>query len=275
MAPRQTFLKKAANYYGADFFMAPFNDDTVSEINKYVSDGTDGQIPEVIKNISPDDTMYLINTVVFNADWLNRYYGNHTGAAVFTNVHGVEQPCTLMTSTEKYIGDDTTDGFIKYYSNTDIAFAALLPHEDININDYIGSLTAEKLNGLLTQESEDIAYCCMLKFGFRYSNDLSDELRAMGIEKAFTPDADFSRLSSADNPTFIRQITHDTFVNVNEKGTFAGAASVVKIMDGGGLPPKMVILDRPFVYCIFDTNTGIPLFIGTVMDMDGLEASED
>lgn len=270
MSPKKNFLSKAAKYYNADFFVAPFDEATLDEINNYVSESTNGNIPEVLKSIDPHEVMYLINTVTFDAEWEHIYYGEYKPVDEFTNVYGKNQPCTLMYSSEKYIGDENTDGFIKYYKDSDIAFAALLPYEDVNINDYIDSLTGEKLHGLLTQESDELCSGGMLKFGFKYENDLNDVLKVMGINKAFDKDADFTRLSSSDVPTYINDVTHSTYINVNEKGTFAGAATVVKMM-GGGSPEKMVWLDRPFVYCIFDTKTGIPLFIGTVMDMDGID----
>lgn len=272
MIPQKPFINKAARYYGADFFLAPFDNDTLNEINGYVSENTDGNIQQVLDSIDPDEVMYLINTVIFNADWENRYYGDHPADYEFTNVFGEKQPCALMGSTEKYIFDENTDGFVKNYANSDIAFAALLPHEDVNINDYIDSLTGEKLQNLLTQDSSEQAYCAMLKFGYSYENELKDELTAMGMETAFDKyNANFTKLNAAEVPTYINDVTHKTFINVNEKGTFAGAATVVKIMAGGGAPEKKIFLDRPFVYCLFDKNTGIPLFIGTVMDMSETE----
>ena len=143
--------------------------------------------------------------------------------------------------------------------------------ETVDINDYIDNLTGEKLNNLLTQESNEQALCKLLKFGFRYENNLKDELKAMGINEAFEKDADFTNLSLADSPTYINDVSHVTYVNVNEEGTLAGAGTIVSIIAGSGMPEKRVILDRPFVYCIFDTNTGIPLYIGTIMSMDDTE----
>ena len=272
MAPRKTFLNNAKKYYDADFYLAQFNEDTAKEMNKYVEDKTDGLIKDLVDKIDPNETIYLINTVTFNADWKNKYFGDHKPNATFINVYGEEQPCTLMLGIEKYIGDENTDGFIKEYANNSFAFAALLPQEGTDIKEYIDSLTGEKLRSLLTQESTENASCALMKFGFRYKNDLKDELRAMGMNKAFDGDsADFSRLSSAPSPTYLNDVSHSTYINVNEKGTYAAAATAVRGLDGGGILSRLVILDRPFVYCIFDTNTGIPLFIGTIMDMDGTE----
>lgn len=271
MSPKKSFLRKMVKYYDADFFLAPFDNNTLDELNKYVSDNTDGCIPNALDSINPDDTMYLINSVIFNAEWSKRYYGEYKPYYTFTDVYGNEQPCALMGSWEKYIGDENTDGFVKTYKHTDIAFAALLPHESVDINDYIDNLTGEKLNNLLTQESNEQALCKLLKFGFRYENNLKDELKAMGINEAFEKDADFTNLTLADSPTYINDVSHVTYVNVNEEGTFAGAGTIVSITAGSGMPEKRVILDRPFVYCIFDTNTGIPLYIGTIMSMDDTE----
>ena len=92
-----------------------------------------------------------------------------------------------------------------------------------------------------------------------------DTLKAMGIEQAFTSSADFSNIS--ETPLAIGNVIHKTYINVGEKGTRAGAVTAVLVMATSARPssqPKEVILDRPFVYSIVDTDTGLPIFIGVL-----------
>ncbi len=264
--PVPEFIQTNLNYYDADYYLSPFNDDTLKDVNKWVDNKTKHYIPEIIDEIKPDDVFYIINAVVLDAEWQSRYLGYQVRDWQFTNISGEEQTCKFMSDYADYIGDDDTDGFIKYYKDENIAYAALLPHEDINIHDYIKSLTPEKLDGLLAQDKNDeTAMTSMPKFSLEYDNDLTDELKAMGMEDAFDEKADFTGLTSAGEPTWLRYVKHKTTLDVNERGTKATAATVAGGLAGGGMPPKEVYLTRPFIYCIFDRETRIPLFIGALM----------
>ena len=102
---------------------------------------------------------------------------------------------------------------------------------------------------------------------------MSDVLTNMGISDAFNPNiADFKRLgTSADGNIFISRVLHKTYISVGEKGTRAGAVTVVEMADGTApepMNPKKVYLDRPFVYMLIDTENNIPFFIGTMNDIE-------
>jgi serpin B len=91
----------------------------------------------------------------------------------------------------------------------------------------------------------------------------------MGMNDAFDPDlADFSALGECGNGDnlYIGQVIHKTFLKLDEKGTRAGAAAAVTVFATSAMreAPPRVILDRPFIYLLLDTETNIPLFIGTV-----------
>jgi len=90
----------------------------------------------------------------------------------------------------------------------------------------------------------------------------------MGMQDAFKVTADFTGMASPlDDPLYINNVLHKTFIQVDEKGTKAGAATLVE-MNANALPiePKTVYLDRPFVYMLIDCESNIPFFIGTMMD---------
>jgi serpin B len=100
---------------------------------------------------------------------------------------------------------------------------------------------------------------------------MSDVLQSMGMTDAFDPAlADFSALATyAGNPVFINRVLHKSFISVGEQGTRAGAATVAEIAAGEAMEPeevKEVILNRPFLYLIWDRETHMPIFMGTFMD---------
>ena len=102
---------------------------------------------------------------------------------------------------------------------------------------------------------------------------MSEVLKGMGMSDAFSSAAaDFSKLGhSTEGNIFISRVLHKTFISVDERGTKAGAATVVEMNDECAMlveDPKQVYLDRPFVYMLIDCETNLPFFIGTMMDVE-------
>lgn len=267
------FLQTNADYYGADAYGAPFNDDTVKDINDWVNEGTDGMIPELIDGIDPDTVMFLINALCFDAEWANIYSESDVTDGKFTCENGAVQDIKLMHSEESaYLEDENATGFIKYYSGGKYAFAALLPEAGVSVSDYVSTMTGERLYSLLSAPQRCTVMASMPKFRTEYSVSLVDPLSAMGMSAAFdSVQADFSRLGQfAGGNIYIGDVLHKTYISVNERGTRAGAVTAV-IMDSESCIDnyKVVRLDRPFVYMLIDCETSTPFFIGTAMSING------
>ena len=142
---------------------------------------------------------------------------------------------------------------------------ASLPNEDVDILDYIDSLTGEGfVNAYNNAEYAEIN-AKLPKFSYDYSLSMNDALIAMGMPSAFLK-ADFSKMSNED--LFISQVLHKTFISVDERGTRAGAVTSVQ-MNKESCPYGIIeiTLDRPFVYAIVDNATGLPIFIGAVLGL--------
>ncbi len=267
----EDFLQTNADYYGADAYKAPFDDSTLKQINGWVKDRTDGMIPEILDKIPPNAVMYLVNALAFEAEWAEIYRKEQVREGVFTLEDGTERKTEFMHSEESaYLEDDLATGFLKYYAGGRYAFAALLPKEGVSVSDYLASLDGKRLHGLLTSPAEEKVRALIPKFESEYSTELSEVLIAMGMDLAFDDmAADFTGLgSSTGGNIFINRVIHKTFISVAEKGTKAGAATVVEMTDKAAFfeNPKEVYLDRPFVYFLIDAETGVPFFAGTLMD---------
>lgn len=269
----EDFLGTNANYYGADIFKSPFDSSTVRDINTWVKDRTDGMIKDVLDKIPDTAVMYLVNALAFDAEWQSIYKDYQVRNGKFTREDGKTENVKLMYSSEgRYIEDENAVGFIKYYSKNKYAFAAILPDEGVSVSDYIASLDGEKLLALIDGATQTSVNAAIPKFNYDYATELSAVLSEMGMPTAFDPyNADFSALgtSSAGN-IFISSVIHKTHIEVGERGTRAGAATVVVMEDGAAEfieKPKEVILDRPFIYAIIDCEAGLPVFIGSVMEI--------
>ena len=269
---KKDFLQRNADYYGAAAYKSPFDAQTLRDINNWVKQHTDGMIEEILKEIPPEAVMYLVNAMAFDAEWQTIYEKSSIRRESFTTAEGIQRTVDMMYSTEAwYLENGSANGFIKPYKNSRYAFAALLPKERGDIKEFASSLTGEAFVSLM-RTAEDITVSAALpRFGYDYGANLNDILKALGMPLAFDGNnADFSSLGrSAAGNIFIGNVFHKTFIEVDARGTRAGAATAVEMVDEAAvLTVKTVVLDRPFVYAILDTETGLPLFIGTVADIE-------
>ena len=269
----QDYLQINADYYGADLYQAPFNDQTCKDLNNWVKQNTDGMIPKILDRIPPEAVMYLVNALAFEAEWSEIYKEHQVRDGKFTREDGTKQNVEFMYSSEgAYLEDENAIGFIKYYKGGKYAFAAMLPNEGVSVSDYIASLDGKSLNAMLADPHHATVYASIPKFEMEYSVEMSEILKGMGMPRAFDPDnAEFEGLgTSADGNIYISRVLHKTFISVGEKGTKAGAATVIAMLNGAAAEPqepKQVYLDRPFVYMLIDCENNIPFFTGTMMDI--------
>ncbi len=266
----KNFLQTNADYYGAAAYKSDFDEQTVKDINNWVKQNTDGMIDEILKEIHETDIMVLINALVFDAQWQTKYYKNDIHDGTFTAANGSKRTVDMMHSTEsRYIEEGNATGFIKNYYGGKYSLAALLPNEDVGLDNYIASLTGESFLTLMINAKTESVSAGLPKFSYDYEIQMRDILSTLGMATAFSQNlADFSKLGhSTDGNIFIGDVLHKTFISVDELGTKAGAVTMVEVKNTSAMSEKSVILNRPFVYAILDNATNLPLFIGTVTDI--------
>lgn len=272
LAVEKDFLQTNADYYGANIYKSAFDDKTLQDINTWVEEHTDGMIKSILNQIPADAVMYLINALAFEAEWKEEYEKGHIFDGTFTNAKGEMQEVEMMRSEETicFEGDDFV-GFKKNYKGDKYGFVALLPNENTDISEFISEMEYEQLLELLENPSQKYAEVIMPKFSYSYTTLLNDALTNMGMPSAFSAsDADFSKLGRSTNGNIsIGRVIQKTFITVDEVGTKAGAATVVEMTDECCPMYDLTIrLDRPFVYMIIDNETNLPLFIGTLMNIE-------
>ena len=270
----QDFLQTNADYYGADIYKAPFDKQTLKDINNWVKQNTDEMIPEILDQIPSEAIMYLVNALAFEAEWSEIYEKHQVKDGEFTKEDGSKQDVKFMYGSEgTYLEDEKATGFMKRYKGGKYAFVAMLPNEGVSVSEYIASLDGESLNALLANPQYATVHTSIPKFETEYKVEMSEILKSMGMTEAFDMyNADFEGLgTSTDGNIYISRVLHKTFISVGEKGTRAGAATIVEMKDGAAAEPtepKEVYLDRPFVYMLVDCENNIPFFIGTMMDVN-------
>jgi len=271
LAIEENFLQTNADYYDAAAYKSAFDQQTVKDINTWVEENTHGMIDKILEEIAADAIMYLINAIAFEAEWENEYPKENIYQDEFTAQDGSKQMVDFMRSTEfKYLDDGQATGFIKPYANGDYSFVALLPNEGTTLQEYIDGLTGQQFLETVNSGTETSVTAILPKFSYDYTVQMNDALKEMGMPAAFSgQEADFSKLGSCpDGNIYIGEVLHKTFISVDELGTKAGAVTKVEMrVTGAPIETTTVKLDRPFVYAIMDNATNLPIFIGTVLEI--------
>ena len=265
---KQSFLQDNADYLDAAAFQADFDAETVKEINGWISRNTDGMIPRLIDELSPDAALALANALYFRGGWEEPYTA--TTAMPFHAADGTEPTAQMLRSTEYiYLHDDSATGFLKPFKGRQYAFAVIVPNEGVTLEDYIAGLDGAHLRQMLVGEVYDSVNASMPKFRAETSLDFTDPLRALGVSRVFDPlRSDLSGIS--EKPLYVSEARHKAVIDVNELGVSAAAATSLIIEIGAPeiLKIATVTADRPYLYMIIDSTTRLPLFIGATVNMD-------
>lgn len=266
----EDFLQTDRDYYGAEINSVPFSSATCDEINSWVNYQTRGKIEKIIDEMDPDAVMYLVNALAFSATWRKEYITSDVQKELFHAASGDTQAELMYSDEYWYLRDENTVGFLKDYENDRFCYAVLLPQEGTSLDDYVASLSGEKLTALMANASQEKIHAVMPKFTTEYSTELGAVLQTMGASDAFDKDkADFSAMSPEAKETHLRigRVLHKTFLQVNETGTEAAAATTVEMVaESTAIPQeyKTVRVDRPFVCGIYDREMQCFLFLGAI-----------
>ena len=263
------FLQKNADYYSASVYQAPFHEETVKDINLWVERHTDGMIDRLVEHIPEDTVMYLVNALAFDAEWKTPFFKGDVCSAPFypEGSNGDSYTVDMMYGEAwKYIENGDITGFIKPYLGDAYSFAALLPAPGETTDQFVASLTGERLLELVNSAEETPVQIALPKFQCTYGASLADALIHMGMPSAFTfTTADFSGIGTSEgDPLYISDVWQKTHISVDVSGTKAAAATVVEVQEYAAVVGPSVILERPFVYMILDNTANLPLFIGVV-----------
>lgn len=265
----QKYIDYVSETFDAQVDEKPFNNSTLKEINKWVDEKTDGMIPGVLSSLDPDDIAVLINTITFEGAWAKQYSENSIlPDETFTTSDGNEQKVTMLDGYEgKYYETDKAIAFGKSYAYNGYMFLAVLPKdESISANEFMADFSAADYEELMSNPDIARVYTRIPEFSSDYSNeDFAGVLKSLGMNDVFTSDADLSNMCDGD--LFISKIIHKTHIEVDREGTKASAVTTGCLSASASMPPEeevYIYLNRPFAYMIIDTQSGTPVFIGTV-----------
>lgn len=271
--PNKDYLQKSADYYNAQIFASKFDDDAVDNVNKWVSDKTDGMIDGIIDKFDYNEVMLLINAVLFDSEWQTKYTNNQVGTMEFTSLDGTKRDVATLSSGEKYyIKTDSGEvGIRKLYKDTKYSFAAFMPEEGTDFNTYINNLDGQKLSNIINSTYRRYVITKLPKFKIETEVNLKGILSDMGMPLIFVEGAaDLSGMGESPfGDLYVSRFRQDAVIELDERGTKAAAVthSVDSSTIGISEPDPVVHFNRPFIYMIIDNDTNVPVFIGTVTNL--------
>ena len=264
---KEDYLRAIVTHMESDVFMADLSSKAdMQAINNWVKEKTNGLIPTLHDDPYPEDTMLvLLNALYMNAEWQRAFEGWRTHESTFTTADGQEMQTRFMSMDGHLLYIDTEDakGILLPYKDESLSFIALLPDGDLS--DYVSSLTGEKLLGAVQSAKEELAHLRLPKFDFEYDRSFTDDLAALGLGAAFDPDlANFIPMGSGPNgELYLSEVYQKVKIIVDEEGTEAAAVTEAAATEEASMEePIPVYFDRPFLYAVVETETGLPLFLG-------------
>lgn len=274
---RYDFLNLLEEDYGAGMRRVDFagaTEEARERINDWVEEETEGEVEDILgrDDLDTSTRLVLTNAIYFLGMWENDFDEDETESDTFTSLDGSEHEVGMMNG-EFDLPYAEVDGHRMVelpYENRDTSMVVVLPAEG-EFEEFVAGFSVDRLATMLddAQESFPEVNLSLPKFSIEWRRSLVETLREMGMESAFDPrSADFSGMTNEDE-LFVDDIIHQSFVEVDEKGTEAAAATTVVVNRLSGERERETVemtVDRPFLFYIRDRPTETPLFLGRVVD---------
>lgn len=264
------FLQRNRDFYTARVANLNFTDiSSPAIINDWVSEKTRGKINKIIEKIEPSQMLFLINAIYFKGSWTNEFDKQQTAEYPFYLSSGQQKQHLMMSQSgdyRYYENQQFQAVSLPYGKDGKISFYIFLPKQNSSLESFYQNLNAENWENWMTQFSKQQGFIRLPRFKMDYDITLNDALTAIGMGEAFSNQANFSAMGK---DLKISEVKHKTFVEVNEEGTEAAAATSVVMMPlSAQLPAKepfRMIVERPFFCAIRDNQTGSILFMGSIV----------
>ncbi len=254
------------NYYGGRVINLDFKTDAENSrqtINAWVEEQTNDKIKDLIPagSINSMTRLVLTNAIYFKGKWESKFEEKNTIPEDFKTSTGTEK-VQMMHQTEDfgYAEFEGLQVLEMNYQGNDLSMVVLLPEQGLDTI----SLTHENLENWKSRIRTQEVAVSFPKFKFDTDYSLNSNLAEMGMPTAFAPgEADFSGMDGTKN-LYITDVVHKAFVEVNEEGTEAAAATgvVMGLTSVGPTETKIFTADRPFIFIIQEKDTGDILFLG-------------
>ncbi len=249
--------------------------EAVDTINSWVDSHTNGKIKTILDEpIPPEAMMYLINAIYFKGIWSDKFDPELTSDDWFYLPDSSRVKCKLMSKSGEfsYFENDKFQAVDLPYGNGAFTMTVILPLPATDIDNLVDDFSEGVWGNAEIPLSKKPGKLYLPKFKVEFGADLIRVLKSLGMGIAFNPmKADFTGISKKDS-LYISKVVHKTFIEVDEKGTEAAAATLVgmRCTSAGptGIEPFVMRVDRPFIFFIRERQSGTMLFMGKIAQLD-------
>lgn len=272
----QYLFQDAFAKYTHDHFNAKIEEIDITDpqspkrINDWVSNATQGKIKEIVESpLNPDLVAIIINAIYFKGDWTYPFDPNNTENRIFHLADGSTKETPFMKETRKwaYIENDAFQAVaLPYGSHQNLSMKVILPKEEIDFIKFKQLLTSDNWESWNKKFQLRKGTIVLPKFQMEYEVELNELLQDLGMKTAFHREANFSKMIYGDDPVWISKVKQKTFIDVNEEGTEAAAATSVEMVKESSIVEDVFYMEvnRPFFVAITEDLTGSILFMGLI-----------
>jgi serine protease inhibitor len=263
------FITTNRDYFDAVVRELDFSDPgAVDIINGWIEEKTNDKIRDMLDFIPSNAVMYLVNAIYFNATWKYEFDKSQTREGTFYLDGGDYHPADFMKikGAFNYTLNEEFSTVEMPYGDSSFSMVVMLPSGEGTTDDLINEMNISRWNTWFENSSVGNVQIELPKFKYGFKALLNDPLIELGLGIAFSDGADFSRITPGAGLA-ISRVIHQTFIDVQEEGTEAAAATIVEIIEtsaGGGDSTPIFRADKPFLYFIKENSTGAILFMGKV-----------
>lgn len=276
---KEEYIKSVKNKYSSEVLFDKF--ENAENINSWIENKTFKLIQNMLKDEdvqNEENKMILINALAIDMEWETKFDPKDTFGRDFYTEDGNKIEATTLSrnfSSENlnyYLDDEVTaiKLNLKKYEDTQLEFMAIMPNE--KLDEYVETVSLEKIeeiekNMKPATEIKKGVDLTIPKFKFDYSLKLKEDLSSLGIKEAFTPEANFSKMSKED--LYVSKALHKANIEFSEEGIKAAAVTAF-MMEMGALieneKPLNIDINKPFMFIIKDKSSNDIWFVGKVYE---------
>ena len=239
---------------------------TLSFINQWASDHTQGMVPKILERINPDGVSYLLNALYFKGIWYRQFDKKRTQQESFTQADGKKLSVKMMHQKERFLAaeNDNYQTVVLPYGNGSYEMVVLLPREGKDLSSLLQTMDAKKWKDNLKNTYSSEVDLKLPRFTSAYTRELNDVLKLLGMNAMFDPSkANLTKMSAVSS--FGSMVLQKAKIEVDEEGSKAAAVTVIETAPTAVAPSKPILFhaNRPFMYAIVEHSTGTIFFMGT------------
>ncbi len=262
------FINTLETQFKARLYLESFSSTTtLTKINQWASDNTNGKIKKILEEISPSQIMFLINALYFKGDWTYQFDVKATRKVDFFGTIG-KSVVSMMRKNEKQKYVDMPDYQMVElpYGNEKYVMHVLLPKK-LSVDEMVKNFDNEKWKAAQSKLNSTKIIFEIPRFTIEYSKKLNETLIQMGMKKAFSDEADLSKIAKPAGLLRVDFVKQDTYVAIDEKGTEAAAVTTIGIeVTSFPIYPE-VICNKPFAFIISEKTSNTIMYLGKVSNL--------